>query len=906
MAFLDSFSNYNKIPFHGVILPKVEIDSILKTEIGAPKNCSNFEFLRYRSLYGYKKKISSGKIDKKLSKIYGERAKIELDLFEKLGFTDYILILFDVVNWCKKNKIPVGPGRGSAGASLLLYLCDVTEIDPIKFDFMLERFLSEDRAAKTIVDGVTYLDGNMLPDVDIDYSKFKRNLVLEYLQNKYPNKTSKILNLSTLQGKVLIKEVGKALAEKTESEMNIVSDHIPVEFGVVKDIEIVYGGEKHDDGTWKSEPITQFKNWCDENREVYETALLLRGIYKNKSVHASGILVSYDDIENIVPVELTPDKETVCSYDMYSAQEILIKLDCLGLRNLDIIQNTCDQVGIKNYFDIDINDKSIYDYLSNPEAPYMGIFQAEEGLGEKTLRKIAPKNIHQIVASVSLGRPGGMDSIDKYVNYIHNNVLEKIHPKVDEVLKNDANLIIFQESLMKLANRVYGLSMKDANKLRKVIGKKQRDKVDEWEKILYDAGEKQNIPPNVTKIVWNTVKKSADYLFPMIHGVEYSHITALTAYLKANYTKEFFLSLLKFPPESGKNKKENSFAKIQKELKYFGIQLLPPCLLKGNFDFVIENENIRFGINSIKGLAEAALQKLNNFKPENCNKFQMFQAARQAGLPCGVMAALIMSGALDVFVSQGAAGSRSKLSFECLLFSKLKDREKLFCIQNGEKFNFDLIEMVKNILDWCDSVGKKVARSTRLNTLRKETVKYQEIYKNNSQNEPLANLSYEKNLLGFNYSATLKEIFSKGSNEIINLAEFKNLDPNNSATVVCHLDEFKISVSKKGNPVMKLFVSDETEVNYFYFAGRAYQDFLTECNERPDLNENDIVAIKLMKSKDGQMGFVQRLVRQDCKIFTKLSDIKENSDSNDESPDILPAAVEKPEKIQQFSLNLNG
>jgi len=574
----------------------------------------------------------------------------------------------------------------------------------------------------------------------------------------------------------------------------------------------------------------------------------------------------------------------------------------LGLKCLDIINNTAKLVNIDPNF-IDINDESIYKYLSNPEAPYTGIFQAETGsLGERTLREVQPKNIDHISASVSLGRPGTLAFIGEYVNYLKTGKLSKIHPEIDKWLGEDANIIIYQESLMRVLREAFQMEWPDVHAISKIIRKKLKEKMPAWEPKIYDAGRKVGLPDNAIKKVWDATLASADYQFCKSHAFSYSYLAATCAYLKSNYTKEFFLSLLKYPPSSG-DKKENHVINIKRELDFFGIKLLPPSLIKGNQDFIIEDDkNIRFGLEGVKGLGEAVLKKLENFKPQNCNKFEFFQASRQAGLSCGAMASLIMSGAADEFVSE----TRSKLSFECLLFSRLKDKEKIYCLQNGPKFNFHLIDMVKNINEWVDSLGKKISRKTRLNTLRKDTAKYQEIYKNNQQNEDLTKLIYEKQNLGYNYSSTLKDIFKKGGREdIVNLKEFQNeIEPNQFAIVVCHVQEAKTAVSKKGNSMMKLLVEDETDTRYFYFAGQAYKDFLVDCDNKPNIKEGMIVAIKLQKSKDGSGAFVQRLKPQGIKIMTKMADLKDSEISAD-SENILPQNTEKsPQKSSKFELKL--
>lgn len=385
------------------------------------------------------------------------------------------------------------------------------------------------------------------------------------------------------------------------------------------------------------------------------------------------------------------------------------------------------------------------------------------------------------------------------------------------------------------------------------------------------------------------------------HAASYAYNTATTAYFKANHTKEFFVSLLKFPPENGE-KEEKFIPTIKQELDFFGIKLLPPSLLKGGQEFQIENNNIRFGLNSIKGIAEAALIKLNNFKPVDCNKFQMFQAAKQAGLGCGVMSALIMSGALDEFLD---GITRSKLSFECLLFSKLKDKEKSYVINQGGKDNWDLIELCKNILNWTDGQGKKVARATRLNTLRKGVKKYAEIYKNNRDNEKLAAYWWEKQLLGYSYSYKLRDIFEEigGRDDLLTLSEIKNLEGNESGTCVCFVNEAIKYISKKGNATMKLFLNDDSDSGFFYFSGRSYQEFC-ENNPNFELEEGDIVAARIQKSRDGDSGFVQQLVRQDCQIYTKLSEIKDDLETEPEEEKIIEEAappINNQENLPGFS-----
>lgn len=366
------------------------------------------------------------------------------------------------------------------------------------------------------------------------------------------------------------------------------------------------------------------------------------------------------------------------------------------------------------------------------------------------------------------------------------------------------------------------------------------------------------------------------------HAASYGYNTAATVYFKTNHTREFFLSLLKYPPENG-DKKETFIPNITREMALFGIKLLPPSLLKGNKDFIVEDNNIRFGLSAIKGIADAALNNLDNFKPKNCNKFEMFQAGKQAGLSCGVMASLIMSGALDEFVTE----NRSKLSFECLLFSKLKDKEKLYCIQNGQQYNFDLILMCRSILEWTDSLGKKVARRTRLETLRRNTREYLDIYRNNCRYEQLAIYWWETYLLGFSYSTTLKDVFGVDRPDLLNLKEFLDLYEQEAGVVVVKVTESFKSTSKKGNKMAKLIIGDETVPEFkAYLCGRAFNEFF--INEATKLPEpGDIIAVRMRKTQDSGAAFIEKIQKQDVKIYTKLADLKDDKSEEDKAEPVL-------------------
>ena len=463
--FSDKFKGV-ELPLHGVRLPSFDIDDESKRKIGVSENISNFDFLSSLCENGLLEII--GKKNKNYKK-YKERLDYELKTLEDLSFVDYILLVWNVINFCKKEDIPTGLGRGSAAGSLVLFLIGVTGIDPIKHELFFERFISKTRAKKKVVDGVTYLDGSLMCDVDLDICYYNRAKVIEYLESQFEGRTAKILTLNTLSAKLLIKECGKIVSQKPESEMNRVTALIPKVFGQVKDAEEAY------------EEVEAFREWCDENQDVYQIALKLRNLVKNKGVHASGVLLSYDPLEDSMPVELSSDKNDVSSFDMNWASILNVKLDLLGLRGVSVAYDVCEQVGIK-ITDIDLEDPLIYQNLYELSNPH-GLFQIEAETNFRVWQKVKPKNLDELSGVLALARPGALAFVDQYANYTNNGVYDAIHPFFDDILSSTGGVCLYQEQMMKMANKI-GFSLDEAELLRRIVGKKKVSEVKKWKKSL--------------------------------------------------------------------------------------------------------------------------------------------------------------------------------------------------------------------------------------------------------------------------------------------------------------------------------------------------------------------------------------------------------------------------------------
>ncbi len=876
--FSDRFQKIN-LDLHGVRLPKFIIEKKFLKEIennelikGYENDKSstkhNYEFLKALCRKGLEEKDITSKKNKPQ---YAKRLNYELKTLKELGFTDYILLVWKVVNFCKEKKIPLGLGRGSAAGSFVLFLLGVTNVDPVKYNLFFERFVSKIRAKKKEVDGITYLDGSLMCDVDMDVCYYRRGEVLKYLEQEFTGKTSKIRTLNTLSGKLVMKECGKVVEDKTEIEMNSVSSLIPKVFGQVKDLEETYEEEE------------KFQKWCDRNKKTFQTALKLKGLIKNKGVHPSGILLSHGELTDTCPIErASPSEDDVIScFDMNWVSLSNVKLDVLGLRTVSVVDQACKLIG-KNIEDIDLDDEKIYQHLYDLKRP-QGIFQIEADANFKVCQKVKPKNLEELSAVLALARPGAMQFVDQYANYTNNDVYEPIHPLFDEILGSTGGVALYQEQLMQMAHKI-GFTLDEAEVLRRIVGKKKVQEVKKWKKKI-DLKIKQNKLSNaelgvtnheeVGDVLWTILEDSANYSFNKSHSIAYASLAALTTYLKFNHPKEFFISLLKmtrFEPDP-----IQEISKIHAELSCepFNMTLLPPNLIKSKSDFSIEEDSIRFGLTSIKGISEASIEKLDKFRDEYSNKFDIFEASVECGINLGVLSALIQAGVLET----NGKYSRSKVVAESQLWKILTERERLIAKQYSLKGHDDLIDIVARMKKDKNDKGKPHIKESRINTLRNKFDKYVQIYKKNKSNEEFANWYYENALLGYTYGKSIKDIFSEKRTDLVNIRSLEDLDENENVTIVGIVEEpSKIGISKKGTKYLKFTLKDETgSLNILMFNSKRLNaiDLCKSVNKGSYPDKKNIVLVSGVKKED--CIFAEKAAIQDSNIYMKLADLKQGS-----------------------------
>ena len=846
------------LPLHGVRLPSFKIEDKYINDLSLPSDISTYDFLRELCL----RRFRELGLDKGASKeTYIKRIKYELEILSELNFVEYILLVWKVIIYCRENDIPLGLGRGSAAGSMVLYLLQITQIDPVRYDLFFERFVSKARARKKVVDGVIYLDGSLMCDVDIDVCYYRRGEVLQYLEKEFKGSTSKILTLNTLSGKLVMKECGKVVGGKEESEMNSVSSLIPKIFGQVKDIKEAY------------DEVPQFADWCDKNPKVYKIALKLRNLIKNKGVHPSGILLSYDKMTESCPCELDSSKEPVSSFDMNWVSMFNVKLDVLGLRTVSVVHECCKIIKKTQGLDIrpediDLNDKFIYQNLFDLKNRH-GLFQIEADANYEVCRKVKPKNLEELSAVLALGRPGAMQFIDQYANYTNNDTYEVIHPFFDDILASTGGVCLYQEQMMKMAHKI-GFTLDEAEILRRIVGKKKVNEVKKWKKKIKDKVKENNLDKEIGNILWQVLEDSANYSFNKSHSIAYGALAAITTFLKFKYPKEFFLALLRmtrFEPDP-----ISEIAKVSRELPKFNIKLLSPNLLKSDMDFSIEGDNLRFGLTSIKGISDKSIEKLLKFKNEYSTKFEVFQGANEAGLGIGILSALIQAGALEGVFDK----PRSYMVAEAQLWNLLTAREKTFAFELAEEKGHDLMSIVKYLNQTLkDKNGKPIIKDSRVATVRRNFAPYKQIYDKNRTNEDFANWYYENALLGYTHGKALRQVSEDyGHLESIETALGKN--ENSRVNFIATVEDTYSAKSRKGTPYLRLSLQDETGVCTSMLFTQKNRDNIENCrrdNGGSLPSKKSIVIVKGIK-KDGDTVFADFVKVQDQKIYMKLSEIK--------------------------------
>ena len=851
--FTEDFKPYAGCVPPGVLLPKIKIDKRHYLTLGVSEDISNYDFLRALCRRGVQQK----EINKLPNKDeYYNRVKTELTVLSDLGFIDYILLNWDILNYCHENDIPTGPGRGSAAGSLVLFLIGVTEIDPVKYGLFFERFVSASRAKKIVKNRVTYLDGSLLADIDNDISYEKRQEVISYIEKKHPARTAKILTLNKLSSKLCIRECGKIVGALSEEDVKEVSSLISKKYGITLPLRECYDADE------------AFKEWCDKNPHIYRIALKIENLNKNTGVHPSGIAISNKKTELICPLQLTNEGDVVTGYDMHRVSELMVKFDVLGLRTLSVIHNTCADLGL-NPSEIDVEDPEIYELLSqNVDRPH-GLFQIEAETDHRVCKKILPKNLEELSAVLAIARPGALDFLEDYYRYSSSGEFQTLHPFFDDILEPTGGIPLYQEQLMQMAVKV-GFTLDEAEQIRRIVGKKKVSEMPKWKNKIDEKIREMELDERIGEILWRVAEDSANYSFNKSHSLAYSKICATTAYLKFKHTKHFFVSLLKMSEFEPNPQEEIDI--ISRELKNFGIKLLAPNLYKSEMVFSIEDSAIRYGLGSIKGVSTKSLESLRKFRrSKNENKYEIFSIAKQSGINIGILSALIQAGAISE-----SRDNRSKLVLEAQLFNLLTDREKRNCIIRGEEYKYDLITFIKDCLseNLIADDGRPIMKASRYETIKKKYDPYLKIYNLNKKSEKFANWFFEKSLLGYSYSHKLRDVFSGTYAQLKDSAYFNTMPPRSRKCFIGSVGEVFQGKSRNGNNYIKFSLQDDVgSFNVLLMDNRNQRRLSQHIEAGLPLPVKDGIAV-VKGARGDDILFADSVKMVDEKIYMKLQEVR--------------------------------
>ena len=522
------------------------------------------------------------RFDGKVTKTYYDRLIYELSVIDKMGFNNYFLVVWDYVKYAKQNNILVGPGRGSAAGSLVAFSLGITDVDPIKYDLLFERFLNPDRIT--------------MPDIDIDFDSAKRKDVVNYVINKYGDKNAlPIITFSTLAGKQVLRDIGRIY---------------DIDTSIIDTLTKYIGFNMTLSDSLKNKDLNNYLNDHKELKEIYKTALKLEGLKRQISVHAAGVIISSKNLDSYIPL-LKYDDYYISGYSMEHLEELgLLKMDFLALKNLTLIDNILNQVNIK-FNEISIDDKESLKLFLNGTT--CGIFQFESSGMKNFLTKFKPTTFDDVVAAIALFRPGPSDNIDSYIR--RKNKQEKIDYLDDslmDILKPTYGIIIYQEQIMQIANVMAGYSYAEADVLRRAMSKKKKEILENEEIKFVEQSIKRGYSKEIAEKTYNYILKFANYGFNKAHSVAYSMIALKMAYLKIHYGTYFMASLLTNAIGSDSKTKE-----YIDECKKIEINILKPNINKSEYNYITESAGIRFSLATIRNVGGIACTEI--IKERNIN-----------------------------------------------------------------------------------------------------------------------------------------------------------------------------------------------------------------------------------------------------------------------------------------------
>jgi len=555
-----------------------------------------------------------------------KRLEYELDVINKMDYSDYFLIVWDFIKFARDHHILTGPGRGSAAGSIVAYCLYITDVDPIKFNLLFERFLNPERIT--------------MPDIDIDFPDTKRERVIEYVQAKYGQlHVAQIITFGTLAAKASLRDVGRVFGLSMK-ELEELSRSIPSKLGITLKQSLQ-----------ESKALQHFVSASDQNKKIFDTACKLEGLPRHTSTHAAGVVLSKQPLVQVIPIQSGNENIYLTQYSMEHLEELgLWKMDFLGLRNLTLIESVLDliyrttkkKLEIK---EIPLNDEAVFRLLSSGETT--GIFQLESDGMRNVLKQLKPTEFEDVVAVNALYRPGPMENIPLYIKRKHGKEqVNYYHPDLKGILESTYGVIVYQEQIIQIAAKMAGFTLGEADILRRAVSKKQKSVLDQQKEHFVKGAKEKGYPEKTANNIYELIVRFADYGFNRSHAVAYSMIAYQLAYLKARFPLFFMASLL--TTAIGNEKKILQY--IQ-ELKQMNIRIVPPSINKSSYSFLVEGEAILFSLSAIKGIGNTVLKEIVRARKQK--KFEdLFDFCLRVSSKIvnkKAIEALILSGSFDEF-----------------------------------------------------------------------------------------------------------------------------------------------------------------------------------------------------------------------------------------------------------------
>ena len=562
-----------------------DTDTLHLPNYPVPEGNSLSSFLEENAREGLDRRLKNRPPRKHPPEDYQSRLDSELEIIRRMGFPGYFLVVWDFIRFAKEQGIPVGPGRGSAAGSVVSYALGITDIDPLEYDLLFERFLNPERIS--------------MPDIDIDFCQRRRDEVIDYVRRLYgESSVSQIATFNILKAKSAVRDVGRVMGMPF-GDVDRIAKLIPDDLGMTIEQALKDSPE-----------LRELVDGDEDVRTLVETAARLEGKARHCGVHAAGIVIAPEALVNLVPLTRTSHGDVATQFDKDDVEALgLLKMDFLGLRTLTVIADAVASIRASDgpdfrLDDIPLDDPKVYELFSAGDTD--GVFQFESSGMKEVLRKVQPRAFPDIAALNALYRPGPMQFIDDYSERRHGRrAISYIFPELETILGETYGIIVYQEQVMRIAVEIAGFSMAKADTLRKAMGKKKQEIIDREGQNFIDGAVAKGFPKDKVRELWNQIVPFAKYGFNKSHSVAYAQVAYLTAYLKTHYPAHFMAAML--TSETSNTDKLSQYLGRSRQM---GIRILPPDINTSQKAFSVEGGDIRFGLTAIKGVGEAAVDPL--------------------------------------------------------------------------------------------------------------------------------------------------------------------------------------------------------------------------------------------------------------------------------------------------------